>query len=274
VTTLFQEDKKFISVSAHIAQFLYSKSTHVKVKEGEVYVALLKNVPFENDFTDAVGIFKSESKESFLKVFEHGQSFEVVAEDGVNVNKLDKGCLVFKTRPDEGYAVCVLDNTNKQQDAQYWVKDFLQVTPTDSDYRFTSEYMQVMKQFATQELPEHFDVTKGQQIDMMQKSLEYFSEHDQFNFDEFTDNVIRFPEIKEQFAVFKDNYAKSRSVNLDDEFEIDLSAVKKQSRTYKSVLKLDRNFHIYIHGRRDLIERGYDENTGKYYYKIYFEEEN
>lgn len=273
VQKMFRDEKSFTATSAHLAQFLYSKSTHVKVKEGELYVAMLENVPFENDFVPAIGIFKSETKEAFLKVFEHGQDLEVAAEDGININKLDKGCLVFNTRENEGYAVCILDNTNKQQDAQYWVKDFLQVEPTANDYHFTNEYMQVMKQFATQELPEHFEVTKGQQIDLMQRSLEYFSGNEQFNLQQFTDDVIQYPEMKEQFAVFKDNYARSRSVSFEDEFDIDLSAVKKQSRSYKSVLKLDKNFHIYIHGRRDLIERGFDETTGKHYYKLYFEEE-
>jgi hypothetical protein len=274
VKEMFRDDKSFAAVSAQTAQFLYSKSIHVKVKEGELYIAKMNNVPFENDFTEAIGIFKSETKESFLKVFVHGQGYEVAAEDGININKLDKGCLVFKTREAEGYAVCILDNTNKQQDAQYWVKDFLQVQPTANDYHYTHEYMQVMKQFATQELPEHFEVTKGQQIDLMQRSLEYFSGNDQFNLQQFTDDVIQYPEMKEQFAVFKDNYAKSKSLNFEDEFDIDLTAVKKQSRSYKSVLKLDRNFHIYIHGRRDLIERGFDETTGKHFYKIYFEEES
>jgi hypothetical protein len=273
VKTLFHDQKNFAAVSAHLAQFLYSKSTHVRVKEGELYLALLNEVPFENDFVPAIGIFKSETKEAFLKVFEHGQSFEVAAEDGININKLDKGCLVFKTNEAEGYSVCVLDNTNKQNDAQYWVKDFLQVEPVANDYHFTNEYMQVVRQFATQEMPEHFEVTKGQQIDLMQRSLEYFKEKDQFSLQEFTDSVIQYPEMVEQFAEFKDNYARSKSISFENEFDIDLSAVKKQSRAYKSVLKLDKNFHIYIHGRRDLIERGFDEATGKHYYKIYFEEE-
>lgn len=273
VKTLFHDPQSFATVSAHLAQFLYSKSTHVRVKEGELYVALVNEVPFENDFVTAIGIFKSETKEAFLKVFEHGQSLEVAAEDGININKLDKGCLVLKSRESEGYAVCVLDNTNKQNDAQYWIKDFLQVQPVANDYHFTNEYMQVVKQFATQELPEHFEVTKGQQIDLMQRSLEYFKENEQFNLQQFTDNVIQYPEMVEQFAEFKDNYARSKSISLDNEFDIDLSAVKKQSRAYKSVLKLDKNFHIYIHGRRDLIERGFDETTGKFFYKIYFEEE-
>ena len=49
-------------------------------------------------------------------------------------------------------------------------------------------------------------------------------------------------------------------------------AVKKQARVFKSVLKLDKNFHIYIHGNRDLIEQGTDER-GRKYYNIYYEEE-
>ena len=107
----------------------------------------------------------------------------------------------------------------------------------------------------------------------MQRGLEYFKEKDQFNLTEFTDSVIQYDEMKQQFAEFTDNYARSKSITFENEFDIDLSAVKKQSKSFKNVLKLDKNFHIYIHGRRDLIERGFDEHTGKHFYKIYFEEE-
>lgn len=273
VQRIFQDPKSFTDTSATLAQFLYSKSTHVRVKEGELYVVLFDNVPFQNDFVPAIGLFKSETKDTFLKVFEHGQSFEVVSEEGISVNKMDKGCLIFKQNEAEGYCVCVVDNTNKNNDAQYWIADFLQVAPTANDYHHTSELLQVVKQFATQEMPEHFEVTKGQQIDLMQRSLDYFKEREQFSMEEFSNEVIHFPEMVEQFAQFKDNYARSKSLEFEDEFDIDLAAVKKQGKTFKSVLKLDKNFHVYIHGRRDLIERGYDEENGKYYYKLYFEEE-
>jgi hypothetical protein len=39
------------------------------------------------------------------------------------------------------------------------------------------------------------------------------------------------------------------------------------------VIKLDKNFHIYVHGNRELIEKGYDEVLQKHYYKIYFDQE-
>ena len=46
--------------------------------------------------------------------------------------------------------------------------------------------------------------------------------------------------------------------------------LKKEMKVLKSVIKLDKNFHIYVHGRRDLIERGFDEGKGKKYYKVFF----
>lgn len=41
---------------------------------------------------------------------------------------------------------------------------------------------------------------------------------------------------------------------------------------FKGVLKLAKNFHIYIHGDRNKIEQGVDEK-GRKYYKIYYEQE-
>ena len=61
---------------------------------------------------------------------------------------------------------------------------------------------------------------------------------------------------------------------MEGSFEISAQAVKRQARVFKSVLKLDKNFHIYIHGDRELIEKGFDETVGKHYYKLYFEQES
>ncbi|MDR0612480.1 MAG: hypothetical protein LBG45_03165 [Dysgonamonadaceae bacterium] len=65
---------------------------------------------------------------------------------------------------------------------------------------------------------------------------------------------------------------KEYELELADDFTISDSAVKKQTRIFKSVIKLDKNFHIYVHGNSDLIQQGTDEN-GKFY-KIYYKEEN
>lgn len=274
VTSIIKSGVDFIKESGNLAQFLYSKSTHVKIKEGELCVMLLDNVPFENDFVSAVGIFKSESKETFLKVLQHGQSFELVPEDGIGITRPDKACLVFNTGGAEGYKVCVLDHTNKQQDAQYWVNDFLQVQPIANSYHHTDKYLALCKQFVTNEYADKFAIEKSDQLDMLNRSMDYFKTHDQFNLVEFTGDVIHHPEVVDSFMLYKKNFETSRNYAIEDEFDINLSALKKQQKLFKSVLKLDKNFHIYIHGRRDLIEKGIDEKTGKKFYKIYFEEES
>ena len=46
----------------------------------------------------------------------------------------------------------------------------------------------------------------------------------------------------------------------------------KQEKSFKSVLKLDKNFHIYIHGDRQLIEKGTDAD-GRKFYKVYYDKE-
>jgi hypothetical protein len=63
-------------------------------------------------------------------------------------------------------------------------------------------------------------------------------------------------------------------VPLEDKFDISPPAVKREFKVLKSVIKLDKNFHIYVHGRRDLIERGFDDDKGKKYYKVFFDDED
>ena len=273
VAAIFEDRDNFLQQSALLAQFLYSKSTHAKVKEGELYIVSFDKVPFEGEYIQAIGIFKSETKETFLKVFPHGQSWEVISEEGININKLDKGCLVFRTNTVEGFKVCVVDNTNKQHDAQYWVTDFLQVTPYADSYHHTDKYLSLCKSFITTEYPEKFDVSKSDQIDMLNRSIDYFKSKEQFSLEEFAQEVIHHQEVVDTFMDYKKNFESSRNFEIEDEFAIHVSAVKKQQRVFKTVLKLDKNFHIYIHGRRDLIERGVDEMTGKKFYKIYYDEE-
>jgi hypothetical protein len=274
VKGIFEEPDHFVQQSVLLAQYLYSKSTHVKVKEGELYVVLFNDVPFEGEQVRAVGIFKSETKETFLKIFQHGQSWEVIQEEGVNINKLDKGCLVFNTNLEDGYKVCVVDNTNKQNDAQYWVTDFLQVQPYADSYHHTDKYLSLCKNFITNEYPEKFEVSKSDQIDLLNRSMEYFKTKEQFNMQEFASEVIHHQEVVDTFMDYKRNFESSRNFEIEDGFDINLSAVKKQQRVFKTVLKLDKNFHIYIHGRRDLIEKGVDEMSGKKYYKLFYDEES
>jgi hypothetical protein len=125
----------------------------------------------------------------------------------------------------------------------------------------------------TQKLDDEFDLSKADKIDLLNRSMKYFKEKETFDMDEFTGEVIVNPQAIESFKSFKSQYEQEFEAPIADVFEISSNAVKKQQRVYKSVLKLDRNFHIYIHGDKELIEKGFDDDKAMNYYKVYFKEE-
>ena len=104
-TEIFDNPSKTHEVSKKITQHLYDQSNHPHIKNGEVYVTHLTNISIDNNVVDAVGIFKSELKADFLQFEEKGKSLEMILQQGINLNKLDKGCLIFNYKKEEGYKI-------------------------------------------------------------------------------------------------------------------------------------------------------------------------
>jgi hypothetical protein len=269
---IFDNSETLLEQSVNLAKHLYDKSIHPKIKGGEFYTVYFKDCIIDGETVDAVGLFKSENKDTFLKVYPSGEGFEIESEKGININKLDKGCLIFNTERENGYVVAVVDNTNKGVEAQYWVDDFLHVRQRKDEYYNTQNILSLTKDFVKNELPQQFDISKADQIDLLNKSVKFFKEKDNFNMEEFANEVIEQPEVIKSFNQYKSDYQQEYDLDIADNFTISESAVKKQARIFKSVIKLDKNFHIYVHGNRELIEQGSDEK-GKYY-KIYYQDEN
>lgn len=273
IGSIFQDRESFIEQSKNAGRYLYDKSTHPQIKGGELCVFYLKDCKINNELVDCVGIFKSENKDTILKVNTTNTGFDLKDEKGINTNKLDKGCLIFNTEKENGYLISVVDNTNKNAEAQYWKDDFLGVQPVKNEYHQTNQFLGIAKQFVTLHLGEDFEVTKADQIDLLNRSVEYFKTNDTFEKERFEEEVFKETDIIDSFRNFDDSYRRDNQVELSNSFEISTQAVKKQARAFKSVLKLDKNFHIYIHGNKELIEQGVDEN-GRKFYKIFYEEEN
>jgi len=257
--------------SVNLAKHLYEQSTHPKIKGGEFYVVYFKDCKIDGKTIDAVGLFKSENKDTFLKVYPSGDGFKIESQQGVNINKLDKGALIFNTDKENGYIVAIVDNTNRGAGANYWIYDFLHVRQRKDEYYNTQNMMALAKNFVLKELPKTFDVYKTDQAELLNKTTKFFKANDTFDIKEFANEVIAQPEVIDSFNQYKDSYSKERDIEFSDSFRISDTAVKRQARAFKSVIKLDTNFHIYIHGDRQLIEQGED-NKGKFY-KVYYKEE-
>ncbi len=270
VSKIFDTKECLHEQSINLAKHLYEKSDHPKIKGGEFYVVYFEDCEVNGEIVDAVGLFKSENKDTFLKVEATGDNFEIESQQGVNINKLDKGALIFNTEKENGYVVAVVDNTNKGAEAHYWIDDFLHVRQRQDEYYNTQNVMNLAKSFI-KELPNEFEVSRADQVDLANRTTKFFKEKDSFDMEEFANEVIGQPEVIDSFNRYKENYAQERDIEFSDSFEISDSAVKKGVRSLKSVIKLDKNFHIYIHGDRSKIESGEDDK-GKFY-KVYYNEE-
>ncbi|MEO1257689.1 MAG: nucleoid-associated protein [Bacteroidota bacterium] len=265
----------FHSESKKIAQLLFDNSEHPNIKSGELFVVLIRDVVLDDELTDAIGLFKSETKQAFLKPGSDGQNIILNYDRGVNTDKLDKACLIINTNEANGFKLCVIDKTNRGEEARFWKDRFLQVMPCADNYHFTESFIKATKKFvASKAFDNEFEMEKADKIDMLNSSVIYFRDNDEFNEVEYADQVFKDEQVATSFQNFRKEYQAKNDLPLVDEFEISEPAVKKQARILKSVLKLDKNFHVYIHGDRKLIEKGYDEEKGKNYYKIYFEEEH
>ena len=240
VCKVFDDRETFYDNSVGLARHLYETGTHPQIKGGEFYVVYFTGCRFGGEAVDAVGLFTSETRDT------------------------------FNTEREEGFAVCVVDNTNRAE-ARYWIDDFLHVRPRQDNYHNTHNVLAMCKKYVTGHPPSEFDVSKADQAEMLNETMKYFREQDNFSLDDFSEKVIRQPEVMESFSRYKQEYEQERDIRIEDEFAISDSAVRKQARAYKSVIKLDRNFHIYVHGNRNLLEQGEDEK-GKFY-KVYYQEE-
>ena len=271
VSEIFEDKNKFVWESENLAKHLYEITENPRVQSGELFIVYFEGEEnADGNKIDSIGIFKTENKNPFLKIFPQNETFEIEKDYGIGLSKLDKGALIYNTGKETGYAVSVIDN-NKNGDIYYWFEDFLKVKQRDDEYFHTQETLAVYKDFITKQLPTEFEVSKADQADFLNKSINFFKEKEKFDFEEFTNEVLEDKNVIESFSNFKSDYENDMQVSISEDFAINEAAVKKQSRGFKSVIKLDKNFHIYVHGDRKMIETGQDEK-GKYY-RLYFEEE-
>ncbi len=270
---IFEDSERFAINSVHIARYLYDLTTHPQIKSGDLFVVRFTNVAVNGKSTEAIGLFKSESKQDFLKLETGEESFELYHESGINIDKLDKGALIFNMEAGEGFRVAMVDRVNKAQEAQYWKDDFLQIAPCRDSFHHTKALMECTRDFLMNEAPRETPMNKANQIDLLNRSAGYFKEHEQFSREEFEEEVFQNPDLSGAFRQYAGQNLGDMPEEKDGGFELSPHAVKKYAKGYKSVLKLDKNFHVYIHGDRSLIEQGRDED-GRKYYKIFYEEEH
>ena len=261
------ENNEFVTDSGKIATHLTASSSHHQIKNGDLFVAKFQHIILKNKSYEALGIYKFEEKDSFVETTTSGSSNSMEFKKGIGTKKPDKACLILFT--EEPYTLLIIDS-NKETD--YWQNDFIKQQAKNDFINNTNNVLTIAKDFITKQVPEDFEVNKTDQIDLLNRSVDYFKNHETFEKEEFEQQVFQDENVIESFRKFDESFRTKNELSIKNSFEISEQAVKKQARVFKSVLKLDKNFHIYIHGDKKLIEQGV-EKDGRKFYKVYYEEE-
>lgn len=265
---IFEKKRSFCDVSSDIACHLYEHSDHPKIKGGDLFVVLFKNVEVDHQYVDALGVFKIENKENYIRVSREGCNVSVDTENGVSIKKMDKGCLIFNIEKEHGFVVAVVDKASRGAEAKYWIDDFLHVVPRNDGYNLTKKVVGMCKDYVK---TLDSSVDKSQKAMMLNRFAEMMK-NGLFDMEQVSKAVFNDGKMAEDFFKFKDQY-NADGGGIGESIVTDPNALKHLSFGNLTNIRLDNNFGISIRGGENLLEKGYDEERGMKYYKLYFREE-
>jgi len=274
VKQIFQNPEESHTISKAIAKHLFDQSTHPHIKSGEVYVAFLENVQIDHNKVNAVGIFKSELKQDFLQFSEKENQLDALLQQGVNLNKLDKGALIFNVNEEEGYKILSVDSN--KYDTRYWLERFLGVDAFEDENFFTKRYLKFCQDFAKEVVFPAED--KKEEVMFMNRAMNHFAKNDTFEESSFVNEVIDNPDLIPEFKHYKTEKGPKYSIEDVSTFPIANTAVTAARKKMKNTILLDTNIQIKMdfinpESADRFVEKGWDEERQMYYYLVYFNRE-
>lgn len=263
----------FIKTSQDIAKHLYEYSLHPKIAKGELIIVQIENITYENTNINLIGIFKSEKKDSFLKIIKDDTTINVKDDKGINISKLEKGCLILNNNEHRGYTILNIDN--QSQETEYWTNKFLNIKPLNNNSHKTKEIIKICKNFSNDILSEKYDTDV--KFTFNNDYINYFEDNEAYDINSFTEYIFKNNDIKKEFFEYQELNKESFDFNINDSFEVYQNDIKKEKKKIKNIIKLDTKLELKVlldkdNGTKN-IEKGFDEEKGMSFYKIYFNEE-
>ena len=271
---IFDRNDSLLEHGASIARHLHAKSNHPNIKAGDLCIALIDDVVAGGESVQALSIVKSESTVPFLQISERDGDLRLTTEQGIYPDKIDKGCLIVNHDRAHGFSVYLFDKSGGNP--TFWNREFVGALPVKSDDYLTKHYSKLCVAFAEKGLPD--STMQEERVDVANRAISYLEESDEFDLDDFQTRALETPERIEQFAAFKADYEEEGGHDLEDRFTISKPEAKKARKRLKSRLRLDVGVDIqfssgFISAADKFLERGYDEERGMEFVKVWFYQE-
>ena len=265
---IFIEPESFYDQSINIVKHLYNKSSHPNIKSGDFYMAYFSD---EQENMKIIGIFKAENKDTFLKIDRVGDRFSFSYDKGLNLNKVDKGCLIINHGNNDKYSVHIIDSLSKtnRDIAKYCEEDFLGVKKNQDNISQTREIFNIVEEFSNKILKKELGKDPKEIHDFKIKSYDYMNNTDDFNDNHFIKAVIPEEGNQKHYLDFKKEYEVSNRLNTVNNFEISHDTATVNKKITKSKIILDTGIDLIL-SNYNFIDEGYDEDKHMSYLKIYY----
>lgn len=270
-TQLFNDEEAFVAISKHIVMHLFEQSSSAQIKTGDVLIVMFEGIEFREITTNAIGIFKIESKVNFFQTYLENNSYDVLVQKGISSKKVDKGCLILNQSDGEGNIILSVDNNS--YDAQYWIHHFLNIKYADDANNHTQQYIELCKDFSTEILK----ITYGakEQNTFLARTIDFFKENEVVNVERFKDELFEEDKHKKEFDTYKKEFEGEQNLVIRNQFDVAEAVVNKEKKKFKTDIKLDTNIQIKLDidapdASAEYLERGYDDEKKMHFYKVFF----
>jgi hypothetical protein len=164
--SFFFAEISFIDLSKKLATHLYSSTHHPNIAAGDLFIIHFDKLKLDDEYRSAIGIYKSESKQTYIASKSSDNSSELEVLTGINPELIDKGALIIQGSE----TIYALDRLSSR--TKYWLEDFLkakQIADEKLQYAITTSLIEkvtenikdpVSKQRYSSEIVEFCEITE------------------------------------------------------------------------------------------------------------------
>lgn len=274
VMTIFEHPENISAEAAQIAERLYEYSERATIKGGEFFVAYFEDMLLQGEPVSGIGLWKVQAHDNFLRSERTAEGMVLSVLNGIPTGKPEVAALILNLDEAEGYRVYALDKVSKADERSFWKDDVLRLRSLEDDYFATRHYVTATAEFIQQKGRSVLGLDAAQSAAMLNRVGDFFKDSDVFNREHFAAYAFGADGGAEAYTEFLGQYAAAYTIELPEEIRVVPAAVKAEAGSLRINLKLDKNFVLNVRtSRTDLIERGFDEESGRKFYKVYFENE-
>jgi hypothetical protein len=182
------------------------------------------------------------------------------------------GCLLI---PDEmdGFKMFLIEPGKSEGSGTAWSKILFPFHQFTDDAFHAKQFFKMCKAFSEDVIVKEQHQPREKQVEFLSDSLQYAHQNRAVDFEGFKAEVLKEPAVIDAFDNFQEKYTEERRWNPPDQFAVTDQVQNQAKKFVKSIIKLDKNFHIYVHGNKERIEKGFDSTRKLNFYTLWFDSE-